>query len=344
MPLTEAEALADQSGIERARGVSVDEIPIIDVSPLLSGSAGGEMATAHQLRTAFETMGFCYITNHGVPQAAIDRAFAALPAFFDLPAEEKARIPCNTNQRGWLAPKKQTQVFGKKPNLSESFIFGLDLPDSDPDRMAGIPLHDTNKWPEGLPEFRAALEAYWREMCALGPKMMRGLALAMGMPADFFAPWYKKPDSLLRCAMYPPATGEFDGTFGAAPHTDNGTLTLLMQDDVGGLQLRTLNDEWIDAPSLPGTFIVNVGDMVVRFTNGHFRSTPHRVLSGRRTRYSMPFFFFPDYAMPIEPLPHFVSPQNPPRFEKVIWGEYVLERFGMSYDHFKKRPDNSAAT
>jgi isopenicillin N synthase-like dioxygenase len=173
-------------------------------------------------------------------------------------------------------------------------------------------------------------------MYALGPKMMRGLALAMDLSADFFVPWFKKPDSLLRCVMYPPAIGEFDGTFGAAPHTDNGTLTLLVQDNVGGLQIRTRGGEWIDAPSIPGTFVVNVGDMVTRMTNGHFRSTPHRVVSSARRRFSMPFFFFPDYSVRIEVLPQYSSPQEPPRYEPVVWGEYVIEQFSKSYEHFKQ--------
>ena len=342
MPLAEYEALADQADIERTRKVAIEEIPIIDVAPLLSGDPAGEARVAAQLSEAFQTMGFCYITGHGVPQAAIDRAFSVLPSFFDLPRAEKAKIPCNTNQRGWLAPKDATQIHGKKPNLSESFIFGLDLPENDPDRLAGTPLHDTNKWPEGLPEFRAGLEAYWREMYALGPKMMRGLALAMGMPADFFVPMFTKPDSLMRCAMYPPAPGDFDGGFGAAPHTDNGTLTLLVQDNVGGLQIRTLAGEWIDAPSIPGTFIVNVGDMVARMTNGYFRSTPHRVTSGTRTRYSIPFFFFPDYHARIEVLPHYVSADKPAAFEPVTWGEYVIGQFARTYAQFQKPKEGTA--
>ncbi len=336
MPLAEEEALADQAGIENTRRVGAEEIPIIDVSPLVAGFAEGEGAVAEQLRAAFEEMGFCYIRNHGVPQALIDRAFAVLPSFFDLPPEEKAKIPCNTNQRGWMAPKDATQIHGRKPNLSESFIFGLDLPTTDPDRMAGVPFHDTNQWPADLPAFREALEAYWHAMYALGPKMMRGLAMAMHVSPDFFVPWFSKPDSLLRCAMYPPAEGEFDGVFGAAPHTDHGTLTLLMQDSVGGLQIRTRRDEWIDAPSIPGTFIINIGDMVARMTNGHFRSTPHRVISHRsQRRFSLPFFFFPDYAMRVEVLPEYQSADNPPRFEPVIWGEYVLAQFTKSYAQFK---------
>jgi isopenicillin N synthase-like dioxygenase len=338
MPLELDEALAAQEGIERTKKVAVSEIPIIDVAPLLrSGSAADKARIGEEMREAFTRVGFCYVKNHGVPQDLIDRAFAALPAFFALPEEEKLKVKINTNQRGWLGMRRQTQIHGKKPNRSESFIFGLDLPEDDPDRKAGLPLHDTNYWPEGMPQFRADLEAYWRAMYALGPHLLRGLALAMGQPEGFFEPMYKKPDSILRCVMYPPFDPADPDAFGAGPHTDNGTLTILAQDDVGGLQLRNLDGDWIDAPSIPGTFVINVGDMIMRWTNKAFRSTPHRVISNNtKPRYSMPFFFFPDYWTRIKPLPEYTSPDNPPKFEEVVWGEYVVGQFAQAYAHFQE--------
>jgi isopenicillin N synthase-like dioxygenase len=337
MPLDREEALADQAGIDQTEEIASDALPLIDVSGLIDGSR--EADVARQMADAFRTFGFCYIKGHGIPQEKIDRAFKALPLFFDLPESEKEKVPANRNQRGFIGRKKSTAAHGKKPNLTESFIIGLDLPESDPDRKAGIPLHDTNRWPEGIPEFREALESYWRELYALGPKMMRGLALAMGLDGDFFVPMFQKPDSLLRCAMYPRSESEnFDGGFGFAPHTDNGTLTILAQDNVGGLQLRALGGGWINAPSIPGTFVINVGDMVMRLTNGAFRSTPHRVTSSQnKTRYSMPFFYFPDYSAEIKVLPQFTTPDNPPKYDPVIWGEYVMDRFSKGYEHFQKK-------
>lgn len=335
MPLELEDALASQQAIEKTKKVSTEEIPIVDVGRLVQGLPGGAADVAEQFTRAFKTIGFCYITNHGVPQSLIDRALAALPLFFDLPLEEKLKIPINQNQRGYLPMHRQTQLHGKKPNRSESFIFGLDLPADDPDRLAGLPMHDTNKWPEGVPEFRATMEEYWRALFNLGPKLLRGLALAMRQPEDFFVPFYTKPDSLLRCVTYPAMEGNFDGQFGAGPHTDNGTLTILAQDNIGGLQLRTLAGDWIDAPTIPNTFVINVGDMIVRWTNGAFRSTPHRVVCSNRTRYSLPFFFFPDYRTVIEPLPEFVSDDKPSRFKPIVWGEYVRQQFALAYDHFK---------
>jgi isopenicillin N synthase-like dioxygenase len=338
MPLELADALASQQGIEKTKKLSVNEIPIIDVGRLVKGEPGSAVEVAEQFLHAFTTIGFCYITNHGVPQRLVDRALGELPRFFNLPLEEKLKIPINTNQRGYLQMHKQTQIHGRKPNRSESFIFGLDLPADDPDRRAGLPMHDTNRWPEGLPGFRETLEEYWRAVVAIGPKLLRALALAMKQPEDFFVPFYTKPDSLLRCVTYPGMEGDFDGQFGAGPHTDNGTLTILAQDDIGGLQLRTLAGDWIDAPVIPGTFIINIGDMIVRWTNGAFRSTPHRVVCSRRTRCSLPLFFFPDYRTVIEPLPEFVSADKPPRFKPVVWGEYVRQQFAAAYDHFKEKP------
>lgn len=337
MPLELDDALASMQGIDKTKRVAATEIPIVDVGALARGEPGGAAQVAAQFVHAFTTYGFCYVTNHGVPQALIDRALAALPTFFDLPEDEKLKIPINTNQRGYLPMHKQTQLHGKQPNRSQSFIFGLDLPADDPDRVAGIPMHDTNKWPENLPAFRATMEEYWRALYELAPKLLRGLALAMRQPEDFFVPFYKKPDSLLRCVTYPAIEGEFTGQFGAGPHTDNGTLTILAQDDIGGLQLRTLAGDWIDAPVVPGTFVINVGDMVLRWTNGFFRSTPHRVVCSNRTRYSLPFFFFPDYRTVIEPLPEFVGAEKPARYKPVLWGEYVRQQFSLSYDHFKEK-------
>lgn len=313
--------------------LTANEIPMIDVSPLIAGSPAGELEVAKQLATAFRHIGFCYIKGHGVPQGVIDRAFAALPAFFDQPESEKEKVRCNSNQRGWVGMNRTKHVYGRKPNVAESFLMGLDLPADDPDRKAGIPFHDTNYWPAGLPKFRESVEAYWRELAKLGPKMMRALALSIGQTADHFAPMYKKPDSLLRCSMYPAVKGPFDGSFGSGPHTDYGTLTILAQDDVGGLQIQALSGEWFDALSIPGAFIINAGDMVARMTNGEFKSTPHRVMCGPRRRYSLPFFYFPDYSARIEVLPQFTSSKRPASFEPVIWGEYVLGKFKKTYDH-----------
>jgi isopenicillin N synthase-like dioxygenase len=140
--------------------------------------------------------------------------------------------------------------------------------------------------------------------------------------------------------MYPAHDGPFDGSFGSGPHTDYGTLTILAQGDVSGLQIQALSGEWFDAPSVPGTFVINVGDMVARMTNGEFKSTPHRVMLGPRRRYSLPFFYFPDFAARIEVLPQFTSATRPPSFEPVVWGQYVLEKFKKTYDHLaeKKAP------
>jgi isopenicillin N synthase-like dioxygenase len=338
MPLSPEDALAGQTDIDKARKVSVDEIPIIDVGPLVRMDPSGEKDVVRQMVEAYREYGFLYIKNHGIPQDLIDRAFAAQERFFDLPVEEKQKIPIDRNQRGWIAPNGQVQLHGKKPNLSESFIFGLDLPPDDPERISGKPFYASNQWPDCLPEFRATLEEYWRAVrYDLAPKLMRGLAMAMRQDPDFFDDKCRKPPGYIRCVTYPPAPGPFDGQFGAGPHTDTNALTILAQDNVGGLQIRRLDGEWIDAPSIPGTYILNIGDMVMRFTNGFFRSTPHRVVSNsERRRFSLPFFMGFDSDVKIEPLAEFCSPDNPPKFEPVIWGEYAMRSFSRQYAQFKE--------
>ncbi len=337
MPLDAAEAIAAQTTIADARRIDPDRIPIIDVSALASDDGAAHERVGYELADAFVSMGFCYLSGHGVPQKLIDDAFAALPRFFEHDVAQKNLVPINKNMRGFMGMHRHTQVHGKKPNRSESFIFGTDLPANDPDRLAGKPFHDTNYWPP-VANFREPLEAYWRALQPFAYRLLRGISLSMGQPAGFLDAMYKKPDSLLRCVHYPPALGEFDGQFGAGPHTDNGSLTILAQDNVGGLQIKTMAGEWIDALPIPGTFVFNVGDMIMRLTNGRFRSTPHRVVSAKRTRYSMPLFFFTDYDARIAPLPNFVDADHPPQFEPIIWGDYLQGEFFKAYDHYKEKP------
>lgn len=337
MPLDSALASAAQETIADTRTVAAEQIPVIDVGALVTGDLAARQAVGDEMAEAFVTWGFCYVANHGVPQASVDAALAVLPHFFSLPVEEKSKVAINRNMRGFMGMHRHTQVHGKKPNRSESYIFGRDLPADDPHRMAGIPFYDTNYWPEGLDEFRTTLEAYWRDLEPFAYRLNRALALAMQQDEGYFDDMYRKPDTLIRCVSYPPAEGDFSGQFGAAPHSDNGTLTILAQDRVGGLQLQTLAGDWINAPSIPGTFVINVGDMIMRMTNGVFRSTPHRVVSSPRHRYSMPLFFYPDHDARIEPLAPFVTADNPARYEPIVWGEYLQGQFGLAYDHYSGR-------
>jgi isopenicillin N synthase-like dioxygenase len=314
------------------------DIPVIDLAPFRAGAAGAKPATAAAIREALERIGFFAIVNHGLDDAAVDRALAAGRAFFALPAEEKLAIKISPAHRGYMPMGDQHRAEAKRPNLSESFLVGSDLAPDDPDVLAGKPLHGPNQWPRKCPELRAALDAYYAEASALGFRLLDLFEAALALEPGRFRRCFGRPMAFIRALHYPPAPEPRpDDLYGAAPHSDFGFLTIVTQDDAGGLQVRRRDGAWIDAPRLPGTAVVNVGDMLMRWTNDRFVSTPHRVLNPRgRHRYSLAFFFDPEFDTVVECLPGCHGPGNPPRYPRATWGDYVTARFDANHAYRKK--------
>jgi len=308
------------------------EIPIIDVSPLFDGSEAGLKQVAEAVDYAYSQVGFAYIANHGIESAMIDRIFAASARFHSLPHEEKMKLERNEFHRGFVpmnASTVKTSTLAKitKPNQSESFlIMGEQMaPDT--------PLTGPNQWPENLPSFKEDVLAYHEALMDLARRLIQPISLALGENRHFLDQHFVNATTYLRMLYYPsqPAQSPND-LYGAAPHTDQGFLTMLVQDDAGGLQVRNIEEEWIDAPPIPGTFVMNSGDMLHRWSNGRFISTPHRVINrSGRARYSNPFFLSPDMRSKIEAIPATVTPDNPAQFEPVIYGEYVTNRIKKNY-------------
>jgi isopenicillin N synthase-like dioxygenase len=206
----------------------------------------------------------------------------------------------------------------------------------------GQPLQGPNQWPSWLPTFRPAIEAYWRETERVSRAVIRLIAMALGLPETALDRYFDRPTSFLRLLHYPPHPVEAtDEQFGAAPHTDYGIITLLAQDTSGGLQVRRRDADdgdgaWIDAEPLPGTFVLNVADMLARWTNDRFVSTPHRVVNrSGGDRYSLPFFFDTAMDAMIECLPTCTGPGNPPRYRPIRYGDYLLDRLNKNYDYRK---------
>ena len=296
------------------------EIPVVDMR-MLSSDGPDKAIAAAVLAEACERIGFFYAVSHPVPDTVIKDAFAYSKLFFDLPDDAKQALAVDDCQRGYRQSGTIT-LPGNPPDKKEVFEFGVDLPLDHPHVRAGKPMHGPNQWPV-LPGFRAAMEAYCDAVTALGHMLLPGFALGLGLAEDYFAPLHRDPAILWRLMRYPPTPREA-GQFGTAPHTDFGTLTLLMQDDQGGLELRTRSGEWIEAPYIPGSFVVNIGDLMAFWTNDRFTSTAHRVTNrSEAERYSIPMFFNPDFDTVVECLPACATDENPPRYEPIHYGTYV---------------------
>jgi isopenicillin N synthase-like dioxygenase len=315
----------------------VDQIPVIDFAPFLAGSEQGRAAVAAAIREAAETIGFFYLAGHGIEQRLIDQAFDAGRRFFELPLEAKKAVAIR-EQRGYQAFKDVVRE-GYRPNLNESFFMGLDLQPDDPDVVARLPLHGPNQWPSTLPQLRAPMEAYFERICAVGHSLLRACALALDIPENFFEAYYRKPIPLVRIIHYPASSEPRpENQYGNPPHTDYGCITLLAQDDVGGLAVKRRGSAgWIEAVSLPGTLVINIGDMLMRWTNDRWVSTPHRVINDpERSRYSMPTFFDPDYRALVSCIESCQGTGNPSRYPPITFGEYYSQGLDKTYGYRKK--------
>jgi len=305
-------------------------IPVVDFSGFLSGTADQRRAVAKQIGTACESVGFLYLSNHGVPADALERIFAAAKAFFGLPQDRLMAIEATRlHYRGYLPLSVRTYAATGLPDVFEAFKMQLDLPLDDPDVLAGKPLHQVNKWPDGMPEWRSEVLSYWARMESLSHDLLRAFALALDEPEETFLSFYRKPLAQLSLLHYPskPARAPAE-QWSMQPHTDTGAFTILAQDNTGGLQVQPLSGEWIDAVPLPGAYVINIGDMMQRWTNGRFASTPHRVLNRTgKERVSIPFFMNPDFDVRIEPLPSCVTPERPLAFEPLAVGDFIWRTF-----------------
>jgi isopenicillin N synthase-like dioxygenase len=315
------------------------EIPVVDIEELLrTGSDAAVNKVARQIRAACVGTGFFYLAGHGVPQSVIDAALEANRRFHAKPVEEKLSIPRNAWHRGYVPVggniSKASARFeaARRPNQVASFNARHEVDASHPDYQRK-PLQGPNQWPDDA-GFKAAFLQYNDGVREVGLKLLHPVSVAVGERRDFFEEYFAPPSTNLRMMHYPPAPPmRPEDLFGIHPHTDYGFLTILTQDTVGGLQVRRPDGSWIDAVPIPGTFVVNVGDMLARWTNDHFSSTPHRVISPPVSvdRYSMALFFDPNIDASITPLPQFVSEEAPCKYETINYGEYYARSLDTNF-------------
>ncbi|MGK2950205.1 MAG: isopenicillin N synthase family dioxygenase, partial [Acidimicrobiales bacterium] len=282
----------------------MESLPVIDVGPLVRDEPDlHEVAAA--IDEACRAHGFFYVIGHDVPGALLDDLDEAARRFFTLPEIDKASIAMAEGGRAWRGwfPFEGELTAGV-PDRKEGLYFGAELAPDHPRVQAGTPLHGANLFPAQVPELRTAVLAHLDAMTALGHALARGIALALGLEANWFDRHLTAdPLVLFRIFRYPAEDGLAEPGWGVAEHTDYGLLTILGQDASGGLEVHAPGG-WIDAPPIPGAFVVNLGDMLERMTGGRYRSTPHRVRNrGTDDRLSFPFFFDPAWDAEVRPVP-----------------------------------------
>ncbi|MBK4735175.1 isopenicillin N synthase family dioxygenase [Noviherbaspirillum pedocola] len=312
------------------------QIPVIDLGA--DSSAAGRRRIVEALDNACRTAGFFHLAGHGVPAALIERQFEWSARFFALPPEIKMSLHLSRSRshRGYEAIGDQRLDASMRADLKESYYCGIDYPDTHPFVVRGYTGYGGNQWPDAaLPGFRAAMGEYIAVMTALGNRVMALLAEAMRLPSQYFAPLYADPMVALRLLRYPPHPAGADARdIGAGAHTDYGALTLLAQDEHGGLEVQNPDGHWIPVPPRAGAFVVNIGDMVPRWTNNAYRSNPHRVINrnpGGRPRYSLPFFHGPRYDARIRCVPSFLPLSGPPAWPDCTAGEHLLAQYRKTY-------------
>jgi len=324
------------------RRCSAEEIPVVDIATIdVPGCAD---AIGHALYTASSGLGFLYVRGHGIPQQAIESASQAAYQFFRSPDAiesasqaayqffrspdaSKEQILISRSHRGWLKPGRARMQDDMLPDLKESFVWGIDDDGTD-HRLRG-----RNQWPDFVPELKQASERYFNYAHQVAVKLMRGFARGLDLPEKFFLQSCDRPLSRASFVYYPPQQLQQDSAqrFGVAPHTDFGVLTVLHQDNNGGLQVQDVNGDWLEAPPIDGTLVVNVADLLSRWTAGAYKSTPHRVINtSGNERLSLVLAFDPNPETLIDARQIFSDRdcQAP-----IICGDYLDWRFNKAFTY-----------
>ena len=281
------------------------QVPVIDVSTLVERT-GDRSRVASEIAQACRDSGFFYIAGHGVDEGLQRRLEDASRRFFAQDLPSKMEISMDRGGRAWRGYfPVGAELTSGKADIKEGIYFGAELGPGHPRVRDGTPLHGANLFPTSVPQLRDAVLGYMDAMTQLGHALMEGIALSLGLEASYFADRYtREPLTLFRIFNYPgnPALPDDEPRWGVGEHTDYGLLTILKQDDTGGLEVKSVGG-WRPAPPIGGTFLCNIGDMLDRMTAGQYRSTPHRVQNvTRRDRLSFPFFFDPNFDASIKPI------------------------------------------
>ena len=319
---------------------SFTSVPIVDVGGLRSSDAAERNRVSAEIGRAAAEVGFFYVSGSGIDESTFDRMLDATKEFFALPLEEKMRtyIGLSRCHRGYVPIGEEgvETAADAVPDLKEAFDTALDLPADDPDYLSGNPMLGPNAWPD-LPGFAEAVTAYYEAVLEVGHLLLRAFAVALGEDPEVFTRHATKTPSQLRLVHYPYNPDARDG-LGIGAHTDYECFTLL-KPTAPGLEVLNGAGEWIDVPPVPGTFVVNIGDLLELWTSGAFVATSHRVRKVAEERYSFPLFFNVDYDTEVRPLPQFVSPGTPQR-PSLKAGEHLFAQTAQSFAYLRQRVES----
>jgi len=303
-------------------------IPSVDLADFLSGDEKRKNDFVQQLGKAYEEVGFVAVKNHGVPDALINDLYKYVQEFFSLPLEQKKHyeIPELAGQRGYTSFGKEHAKGSDAPDLKEFYQYGQVPRDNykEEEYPANVAVGE-------VPAFNTTFENAYREFEKSGTALLQAIALYLGLDEHYFDNYVYNGNSILRAIHYPPITHEPKSAIRAEQHEDINLITLLVGASADGLQILTKQGEWVGVTSLPEQIVVNVGDMLQRFTNNKLRSTTHRVVNPARelwhtSRFSIPFFLHPKSSMSLKCLDECIDAEHPKAYEDATAGEYLDER------------------
>lgn len=320
--------------------MSMAQLPVISFAAYAGGNKAARLALAEEIDAAARDAGFFYLTNHGIDPTIIEATFAAAETFFDLPEADKAAIAIANSSchRGWFRDGEEAldEVNHPQGDYKEGIKIGQDLPPDHPRVRDGLPLHGANQWPK-LAGWQETMTQCYRACENLGHQLMACFALALGQPEDYFEPWLTLPMATLAPLRYPPLRAD-KARVSAGAHTDFGCLTLLMQSGMGGLEIRLKNGDWLAVPPRDGHLVVNIGDMLARWSNDRYASTLHRVMNrADAPRHSMAFFFDPDPQADLAALPGCLAKGETPHYPAATALSHLLEKIDKSFAYRQEK-------
>ncbi|WP_117234975.1 isopenicillin N synthase family dioxygenase [Vibrio maerlii] len=316
-------------------------LPIIDISALANPDTTQWQDVVEAIDKACRDTGFFYVTGHGIPEQQFASVEAMASQFFALSEQEKQKINIqhSANHRGWgQVSAEQLDPNGPK-DFKETFDMALDLSPYHPQVSRCPDLYGPNQYPN-LEGFVSLVHQHYELTMQVGLRILKAMAIALKQPEDFFTQSFNLPISVLRFIHYPPQESMSNG---AGAHTDYGCITLLYQDQTGGLQVQGVDGEWVDAPPVENSFVVNIGDLMQRWTNDRYKSTAHRVTSPTQgvTRFSMPFFVEPDFDTVVKTLDSCLALDEETRYPPITAGDWILSRFSDTYEY--RSPESQEA-